>query len=382
MTDQVIRVGIVGANPDRGWGSGVHRLVLDHLPGFTVTAVATSRKESAEESARRFGIPHAFTDVTEMAAHPEVDLVSICVLAPYHHDVAMQVLAAGKHVYCEWPLSTDTASAITMRDLAVRQGVAHAIGLQMRGSPAIRRLRDLIADGFVGEVLSATLYCAIPGMRDTVPASALAMASRAAGTTTLSIHAGHALDALRFLVGDFQSLSASVLTQFPKVTVIETGAVRDKDAPDQVLVHGVTRTGAAVAAHIGSVASSGFGMELRVHGTEGFLSAVSDSHNPPPMMPLALRGARAGASVEAIAVAEPYDCAALPGDLVAQPYPGVFAPRQTLVGIANLYARLGEQIRGGPPMTPDFGTAVELHRLLDAIDRAAATGARQTIPLS
>ena len=385
MAIQTIKVGIIGANPDRGWGSGVHAPVVQSLPGFELVAVGTSRKESAERSAQCLGVQHAFTSVEDMAAHPEVDLVSICVLAPYHHDIAMTVLRAGKHVYCEWPLAIDTARATAMRDLAVSRGLGNAIGLQLRGTPEVRHMRDLIGDGYVGEIRSATLHCAIPGIRDMTPASAIEMTTRASGTTTLSIHGGHALDALRVLAGDFASLSAQLLTQYPRITVVETGEVRAKDTPDQVLVQGVTRSGAAIVAHISSVAGAGFGMEIRIQGTDGCLSLVSQSPNPPPMMPFALRGARAGASVQSITIPDDYDCAFIPADLAGtEPYPGVFAPRSTLTGIATLYQRLGDRIRDATAKAadfaaPDFAIAVEMHQLLDAIERAAATGMRQIL---
>lgn len=382
MAIEPIRVGIIGANPDRGWGSGVHAPVLQHLRGFDLVAVGTSRIETAERSARRFGARHAFTSVEAMAAHPDVDLIAICVLAPYHHEIAMTVLDAGKHVYCEWPLSTDTTRAIAMRDLAASRGLGNAIGLQLRGNPEIQHMHDLIADGYVGEVRSATLHCAIPGIRDMVPESAAGMTTRAAGTTTLSIHGGHALDALRFLAGDFASLSSQVLTQYPHVTLIETGEVRVKDAPDQVLVQGITRSGAAVTAHISSVAGAGCGMEIRIQGTDGCLVLTSPSANPPPMMRFSLHGAQAGVAVAPIPIPERYDCTAIPRDLVGtEPYPGVQAPRSTLVSIANLYQRLGQRIRGSATMAPDFATAVEMHQLLDAIERSSATGERQIMPV-
>ena len=56
-----IRVGIVGANPDMGWGSGVHRRVVDRLSGFKLQGVCTTRRETAERAAKAFGAPLFFT---------------------------------------------------------------------------------------------------------------------------------------------------------------------------------------------------------------------------------------------------------------------------------------------------------------------------------
>jgi predicted dehydrogenase len=104
------------------------------LPEFEIAAVSTSRQETADETAKHFGITHAFADPYKMVQHPDVDLVSICVRVPFHHQLGMAALNAGRHLYCEWPLAPTTEQAQEMRDLAVRKGVHHIVGLQARGA--------------------------------------------------------------------------------------------------------------------------------------------------------------------------------------------------------------------------------------------------------
>ena len=111
MAKEKIRVGIIGANVRYGWGSSAHIPALRALPEFEITAVATSRQETADETARHFGIPHAFGDSNKMVEHPGVDLVSICVRVPFHHQMGMAALNAGKHLFCEWPLAATTEQA-------------------------------------------------------------------------------------------------------------------------------------------------------------------------------------------------------------------------------------------------------------------------------
>jgi hypothetical protein len=127
-----------------GWARDAHIPALSALPEFEITAVSTSRRETANETAKHFGIPHAFADPYKMVQHPDVDLVSICVRVPFHHQLGMAALNAGKHLYCEWPLAATTEQAQQMRDLAVRMRVHHMVGLQARGAPAFNRVRDLI----------------------------------------------------------------------------------------------------------------------------------------------------------------------------------------------------------------------------------------------
>jgi predicted dehydrogenase len=150
-----IRVGIVGVSPNRGFASIAHIPALQALPGFEIAAVCTTRQDSAETAARHLGARLAFAACEKLAQHPDVDLVTVSVKVPDHYRPVMAAIDAGKHVYCEWPLGRDTAEALRMRDAADRRGIRHAVGLQGQMSPAINYLKDLVAQGYVGRVLTA-----------------------------------------------------------------------------------------------------------------------------------------------------------------------------------------------------------------------------------
>src|SRR5579864_2891085 len=113
-----IRVGIVGASAHRGFASVAHIPALQALPDFELVAVCTSRQQSAEEAARHYGAPLAFSDPEQLAAHPDVDLVTVSVKVPDHYTPVMAAIAAKKHVYCEWPLGRDTVAATRMLEAA------------------------------------------------------------------------------------------------------------------------------------------------------------------------------------------------------------------------------------------------------------------------
>ena len=164
MAGERIRVGIIGANLSYGWGARAHIPALRALPEFEVSAVSTTRMETAQETAKHFDIPLAFDDYRQLVVHPDVDLVAVCVRVPAHHELVMAALQAGKHVFCEWPFGRDLAEAVAMRDLALARGVRHMVGLQGRGEPAVQRMRALIADGYVGRVLAATLRASGGGL--------------------------------------------------------------------------------------------------------------------------------------------------------------------------------------------------------------------------
>ena len=74
-TNRKIRVGIVGANPSRGFASIAHVPALQALPDFEISAVSTTRQDSAEAAAEHYGVPLAFCDAEKLAQDPNVDLV-------------------------------------------------------------------------------------------------------------------------------------------------------------------------------------------------------------------------------------------------------------------------------------------------------------------
>src|SRR5688572_9415820 len=113
-TSGKIRIGIVGASASRGFASIAHVPALRPLPQFELTAVCTTRQETAEAAARHYGAPLAFCDPEQLAQHPDIDLVIVSVKVPDHYRPVMAAIEAGKHVYCEWPLGRDTDEAVRL----------------------------------------------------------------------------------------------------------------------------------------------------------------------------------------------------------------------------------------------------------------------------
>lgn len=362
----VIRVGMVGANPDYGWGSGVHRRVIDYLPDFTLHGVCTTRAESARRAADLFGAPLWFTDHTDMMRHPDIDLVAICVKAPHHYVIAHAALSAGKHVYCEWPLAFSVEQAQELATLAEQRGVKAMIGLHLRGSPAIRQATQLIANGYVGTVYGVTLHARMfgPVMR--------AMALRAGGTTLLSIYGGHLLDALDHIGGGITEIAMHGAIHLPPVD--ENGEPIARDAFDHLQFHGTLQGGALFNVDLAGVSMSGMGCGWRIDGSEGALLLSTRDATLPAIESLVLHGARHGGAFDPIAIAPSFECAAIPATPDRYPaYPGLSASREAISSIGNLYTELGEAIRTDTPVTPDFRRAVDIQTLVAELDSATLT---------
>src|SRR4051794_12756829 len=120
-TNDPLRPGIIGANPDRGWASRAHLPAAAACEQVELVAVATTRIESAAAAAQRFGARDAYADPFELIADPQVDAVTVAVKVPEHFALVRAALDAGKHVYSEWPLGTNTGEAEALRDLAAQR---------------------------------------------------------------------------------------------------------------------------------------------------------------------------------------------------------------------------------------------------------------------
>jgi len=362
--NETIRVGVVGASPDRGWAPRSHLPAIAALPGFSLTAVATTRPDSAEEAARRFGAAYAFTDAAELAAHPDVDLVAVCVKAPDHDAVVRTALTAHKHLYCEWPLGTDLTQATELAALADAAEVHQAIGLQGRMSPAVNYLRDLLGAGELGEVLSVSfVQYGSRGGREVHLADRWE-ADRTNGATLLSVTAAHSFDLLRHCLGELAELRATLAVRNPVARVIETGEELPVSSPDVILLQGRFATGAYLSANVQGGLPGARGSRLEVRGSGGRLLLKADSNFQ--MSDDTLRLSRAAAGGEPAQLVVPPEYRRAPEEV----------PPGNARNVAAVYLALAEAIAGRESDCPDFSDALALHGLVAAIERSAQSGER------
>ena len=364
MSEDRIRVGVIGANAQYGWAKRAHMPALLALPEYEVVAVCTSRRETAEESAGHYGVPLAFHDFREMAAHPDVDLVAVSVRVPWHHPMVMVALEEGKHVFCEWPLGASLGEAEEMDSLAQSRGIANMVGLQARAAPPLLHLRQLLAEGYAGEVLACNMTMFLPGLLEAGKSRAW-MADRTKGANTLTIGVGHSMDVLCFCVAEFRDISAQLSTRVPVWETSQSGDTVNVTSPDNVLVSGILTNGAVVSVHVATVPWHGTGWRMEVYGREGTL--IASSAQMVQYGEIRLQGGRGDGEFQGIPL--PDQQASVPDQVPAGP------PHN----VARMYRRLSQPIRLGESVDPDFRLAVKRHQMVDAIERSSQKGA--TVPL-
>ena len=223
-----IRVGIIGGNVN-GWAGRAHMPAMAAgIPGVELVAVSTTRQESADEAAAKFGAKYAYDNHHDLLANPEVDVAAVAVKLPTHYELTKDIIAAGKHVYTEWPLGTTTAQAEEMTGLAAAVGVRTCVGLQSRHSAQYREIRRLIESGAIGDVLSVSLLQFTSGSLAR-PSGRIWMRDADAHANTHSITFGHAMDGLIAMLGPARRIASSLSTQVGEWTASDTG--------DEVLRH-------------------------------------------------------------------------------------------------------------------------------------------------
>src|SRR5438445_3287076 len=358
-------VGIIGVSPAWGWAATAHIPALRALPNYEIRALSARRMESARAAGETFGVSAVFSDHEQLVTQPDIDLVVVTVKVPRHRELVSAALAAGKAVYCEWPLGRDLDDARAMAALATEQGVRTVVGLQARQAPAIELVQQLLSEGYVGEVLSTTMVgLSIPG--DVVVQANAYMLDKTNGANVLTIAVGHSLDVLNCVLGEFADLSAVADLRRPRITIEETGEQIVKTAADQIAVIGTLTSGTTASVHVREAVAGGTGFLWEINGTDGTLRITADAAYP-EIYPLTVAGAHGRNEPTELAV---------PAALT-QRWPKLTnlegAPA---FNVARAYAAFAADIDNGTHTVPDFADAVRRHEVIAAIQRSAASGKR------
>ncbi|WP_226002174.1 Gfo/Idh/MocA family protein [Paenibacillus sp. BJ-4] len=361
-----LRTGIIGGSINNGWARGTHIPAIEHLNEFELTAVGTSNMDSAKKSAEAFHANHGFDNMEDLAQHPDVDMVVVSINVKDHYNAVKAIAPAGKPIYCEWPLGSNTAEALEMQEWAASGQLPNAIGLQARQAPAINYVKDLLAEGYFGKVLSANLKIFIDGMGGVGDKSTAYLFDRKIGGNLLTIVGGHNLDAFTYMLGEFTELSAVTAQQFPEVELVDIQKVIEKTTDDQILITGKLTNGVVASIHIQGGVKQQTGFTLEIFGDKGTIvlnapaSIQFGSHQ--------LRGAGANdKELHELTVPDSYYW--VPDSLKND--------SGFVLNMAQAYRKFAQDIQEGTSLTPSFTDAVKLHQLLDAVEKAAQTGERQ-----
>ncbi len=345
-----LRVGIIGASAGRSWASRAHVPAIAAIDGMVLTSVATSRSETANLAAEQFGARNAFVGTEDLVTSDDVDLVVVAVKVPHHREMVEQALAAGKHVYCEWPLAVSVEEAEHMT--ALDRGPSRvAVGLQARSSPTLRYMRDLIHDGYVGTVESASVTAFSARGAKPVPPSMRYLYDRTRGGNFLTIEAGHLLDAMAFLLGEPVEGRSIRPIRRPELADTE-GGVFHPDTPDTLTAVMTTPSGAPLTMHVAQGVEALQRIDISVIGSSGALTYATDTPGGIQIAASTLQGASSVlGSLEPLETPASYSRVSL-------------TDQPSAVNVAEAFFAFAQDIADGTKSVPDFDDALARHRML------------------
>lgn len=357
MAANGLGVGIIGLSAGGGWAAQAHLPALAQVDGYRLAALAASSMDSARRAGEQFGVGHVFDDPAALAGCDDVDLVVVTVKVPQHRELVQSALAAGKSVLCEWPLGNGLAEAEEMTAAAAGAGVRGFVGLQARSAPAIRYVRDLVADGYVGEVLSSSVIGSGGNWGPVIDSRNAYTLDCRTGASMLTIPFGHTMDAVAMTLGELSEVAATTAIRRPQVLNRDTGEMIPSTVADQIAVSGVLESGAVLSAHYRGGQSRGTNLLWEINGTDGDIVITAGTGHL-QMATTTVRGAN-GKDTELRELTVPASY-----HLVD---PAALADNPRALNVANAYAQIRADLAEGTRVAPTFEDAVVRHRFLDGI---------------
>jgi predicted dehydrogenase len=354
---RALGVGIIGASAERGWAKLAHVPAVQQLAGLELAAVASGSQAKADAAAKAFCAKASYADGKALIQDPNVDIVTIAVPVPDHRELVLAALAAGKHIYCEWPLGRSLSETAELAKAAQSMKVHVTIGLQTRLNPALLRARELVASGAIGRPLTARILSTTAAFGPQVEA-AMAFAEDAEnGVTLVTIQGAHTVDFAIGLLGPWADLNALTTIQYREVQLGEPPTTQVRSTPDHLLV--LARSGGDVCMSIevaGGRPPHEVPFRMEVTGERGNLVLEGG----------AVRGFQSGKlTLSLLGKPQPLD----EGELALMPVEAA--------NVAAMYVALRNDISSGTATIPDFQHALHLAKLIDDVLASAQTGKRE-----
>lgn len=205
-----IGVAVIGAGMAGRAHAAAYRtaptLYQSTLPDLRYVSIGDISPELGSLAARRFGYERNDTSWQAIAEDPNIDVVSVVVANHLHREIVEGLVAAGKHVLCEKPLSDNLEDARAMADLARSADTIVRIGFTFRRAPGIAALRELVTSGTLGRVLhvDGRYWCDYASD----PKGPISWRYKGApGSGALADIGSHVAYLVEFLAGDIQEVS-------------------------------------------------------------------------------------------------------------------------------------------------------------------------------
>ena len=377
-----IGIGVIGL----GWMGRVHtashRRVLEHFPDLGVRprlVMAADVSPDRRRHAERVGFEATSDDWRAVVDDPRVDAVSVTVPNAMHREIAVAAIEAGKHVWVEKPVGLGAADTEAVATAARRAGVVTTVGFCYRFAPAVQRARALIRSGDIGDVNHYRgVFLADYANRPDAAAS-WRFLREDAGSGALGDLMAHVVDMAHHLVAPIKRCSgrtATMISQRPRLPVGEGATHFSRVTSDDVVDVENEDWAAALCEFeggtVGSLEASRVivgprvQMRFEVHGTRGALAWELGRMNELEHYALSDDGTDDGYTTVMAGPGHPDFAAFQPGAGVPMGYDDL-----RVLEARNFLA----SVRDGEQREPGADDMLACARVLEAIERSAASGA-------
>ena len=204
-------------------------------PNSMALGIFSHSEHRSRSFAEIYAIPHHFPNLADMLAQPAIHCVYVSNHPRHHAQTVLAALAAGKHVLCEPPLALSVDEAEKVAHTALDRGRILAMNFQQRGDPALRTLRELLADHTIGDLLGGRI-----SNTGVLPTARQSWRLRPQGGGVLLDRTAHTVDTLRFLLRDeIDNVYSASSQQF----------LGDYVEEDVVSIFNLRRNGIAIQTH-------------------------------------------------------------------------------------------------------------------------------------
>ena len=276
---QEIGIGLVGG----GYMGKAHAVAYSAVGAIFDTPlrprlemVTASSPESSERYRAAFGFARAASDWQTLVADPKVEAVVIASPQVTHRAITSAAFALGKPVFCEKPLGASLADAQAMVAAAENVGVPHMIGFNYIRTPATQFVRQLLADGVIGDLTWFRGEHTEDFLADPAIVANWRCHDRANGC--MGDLAPHMVNCALALMGDIAELSARIETVHPTRPGADGPATVDNDDHGQMMV----RFASGVMGHLyfsRTATGRKMGYAYEIHGTKGAIRYDQEDQN-------------------------------------------------------------------------------------------------------
>jgi predicted dehydrogenase len=372
VPESLVRVGVLGAG---AWARGAH------LPGYRrdrrciVVAIADVEIDRARDAAREFDVPVAVSDPRELFRRDDIDLIDVCTPSHTHFELAWSALEAGKHVLCEKPVAYDYRETERARDLARQKKLKTKVGLTFRYSPAIRYMRELVANGFIGTPFIFNGYEQNSQWLD--PMTPLRQVDPDADQSILQVsslegYGAPIIDlAHLFVASDLTQVVGTMRNFVPDRMVRATGRMMRMNIDDGDIFLGEFANGALCSVQTSFVTVGNYpGIEARLYGSKGALIC---------------RLVEEAGICETLRAAAPDQVEFRELEIPARCYPpgGTRQESWRTLFYANLISSfIGEILSGDEANEGDFGDGAWVQEVINAVEQSFRERRWVSLPLA